>query len=174
MTRSDFNRDVPRGIGDPRDRIQELDTDFTTAEEYALALERTTEALAAENRRLGHRYAHLAAENRRLRQAAEQMREELLAFNKLLDSVRDAAEQINRDRQYQTPERSGLSNEPVEERPCDQQKMVGVNNELLATKARLASVYSSLCWRLTTPLRWCDDGQRRVVRWLRRGLGSDE
>jgi chromosome segregation ATPase len=174
MTRSDFNRDVPPAIADPRGRIQELQTDFTTAEEYALALERTTEALAAENRQLGHRYAHLAAENRRLRGAAEQMRGELLAFNKLLDAVRAIAEQINRDRQSHGQELGGLSNELATERRPDQQELVRVNDELLATKARLASVYSSLCWRLTAPLRWCDDARRRVVSWLRKGLGGDE
>jgi polysaccharide pyruvyl transferase WcaK-like protein len=46
-------------------------------------------------------------------------------------------------------------------------EMAGLKGELVEAKARLASVYSSRCWRLTTPLRWCDDIQRRFLRRLR-------
>jgi polysaccharide pyruvyl transferase WcaK-like protein len=50
----------------------------------------------------------------------------------------------------------------------------GLNNELAAAKARLASVYSSLSWRLTAPLRWCDDIRRRLVRRVRKFLDADD
>ena len=128
--------------------VESVRTKCTTIEEYDLSLERTAEALAAENRRLGHEMAHLTAENRRLRKGAEQMRSELLLFNKLLESFQAKAEQ--RD-----PQRRDHNEEP----DCS-------NSPLVAAKARLASVYSSRCWRLTAPLRWCDDIQRRLVRRL--------
>jgi FkbM family methyltransferase len=182
---------VPRGIADLRRQVQEMQADFTTAEEsasslqtrveslrtnstiteeyalsleteveslrtksataeeYNLSLERTAEALAAENRRLGHQMAYLTSENRRLRQAAEQMRAELLLFNKLLEPLHAKAEQMD-------PQRRDHNEEPD-----------SLNNPLVAAKARLASVYSSRSWRITAPLRWCDDIQRRLVRRLR-------
>jgi polysaccharide pyruvyl transferase WcaK-like protein len=52
-------------------------------------------------------------------------------------------------------------------------ELAGLNNQLVAANARLDSIYSSRSWRLTTPLRWCDDIQRRAVRQLRRLLGGD-
>jgi FkbM family methyltransferase len=132
--------------------VESVRTKCTTIEEYDLSLERTAEALAAENRRLGHEMAHLTSENRRLRKGAEQMRSELLLFNKLLEPFQAKAEQ--RD-----PQRRDHNEEP----DCS-------NNPLVAAKARLASVYSSRCWRLTAPLRWCDDIQRRLVRRLGKRL----
>jgi FkbM family methyltransferase len=137
-------------------QVESLRTKCATAEEYDLSLERTAEALAAENRRLGHQMGHLASENRRLRQAAEQMRAELLLFNRLLEPLHAKAEQ--RD-----PQRRDHNEEPD-----------GLNNRLVAAKARLASVYSSRSWRLTAPLRWCDDIQRRLVRRLRKLLSGDD
>jgi FkbM family methyltransferase len=134
-----------------RTKVQALQTNFTAAEEYALSLERTADALATENRRLGYQTAHLASENRRLRAAAEQMRAELLVFNKLLEPLHAIAERRHHE-----------------------QELAGLNNELVAAKARLASAYSSRSWRLTAPLRWCDDIQRRVVRRLRTRLGGDD
>jgi polysaccharide pyruvyl transferase WcaK-like protein len=52
------------------------------------------------------------------------------------------------------------------------QELADLNNQLVAAKARLDSAYSSRSWRLTAPLRWCDDIQRRVVRRLRRRFGG--
>jgi Methyltransferase FkbM domain len=43
--------------------------------------------------------------------------------------------------------------------------------ELATANARLASVYSSRCWRLIAPLRWCDAIQRRIITWVRKRLG---
>jgi polysaccharide pyruvyl transferase WcaK-like protein len=47
-----------------------------------------------------------------------------------------------------------------------------LKSELSAAEARLASVYSSRCWRITTPLRWCDGIQRLLVRRLRKSFGD--
>jgi hypothetical protein len=44
--------------------------------------------------------------------------------------------------------------------------------ELVASKARLTSVYSSHSWLLTAPLRWCD-GIRRRIATRRKRLGGD-
>jgi len=132
------------------DSFHVLQTNFTTDHEYALSLECTAEALATENRRLGYQLDLLASENRRLRGAAEQMRAELLVFNKLLEPLHAVAEQM------------------------DQQQLGCLSNQMLAVKARLASLHSSRSWRITAPLRWCDDIQRRLVRWLCKRLGSDD
>jgi len=64
--------------------------------------------------------------------------------------------------------------ESTESQRVIQLEMAGLKNELVAAKARLASACSSRSWRLTAPLRWCDDIQRRVVRRLRKCLGADD
>jgi hypothetical protein len=106
-----IDRDVPRAIADLRGGIQGLQTDFTTAEEYAAALEGTIEALAAENRRLGHQYVRLASQNRRLRGAEEQMRAELLVLNKLLEQF--PANQLATEHQEYQQQLAGLTNQLV-------------------------------------------------------------
>lgn len=86
---------------------------------------------------------NLTFENRRLRRAVEQMRAELLALNQMLEPLHTMTEQL------------------------EQQKA-----ELVASKARLTSVYSSHSWLLTAPLRWCD-GIRRRIATRRKRLGGD-
>jgi chromosome segregation ATPase len=105
------------------DRIQELQPDFTTAEEYAAALERTIEVLAAENRRLGPQYVHLASENRRLREAEEQMRAELLVLNKLLEQLPAMAEQTDREQRDHERELNDLTNQLATEHQDRQQEL---------------------------------------------------
>jgi hypothetical protein len=58
--------------------------------------------------------------------------------------------------------------ESAENRRVTELEMAGLKSELVDAKARLASAYLSRSWRLTAPLRWCDEIQRRVVRRLRR------
>jgi polysaccharide pyruvyl transferase WcaK-like protein len=62
----------------------------------------------------------------------------------------------------------------AENRRVTELEMAGLKNELVDAKARLASAYSSRSWRLTAPLRWCDEIQRLVVRRLRKSLGGDD
>jgi FkbM family methyltransferase len=147
-----FDRFVPHQIADLRELVESLRTNFAASQEYAFSLKaqvdealRTAEALAVENRRIGHQTAHLSSENRRLRGAAEQMRAELLVLNQLLEPLHAMTEQMERHRRDEI--------------------------ELAATKARLASAYSSRSWRLTAPLRWCDDIQRRIGTRLRKRPG---
>jgi FkbM family methyltransferase len=86
----------------------------------------------------------LAIENQRLLRAGEQMRAELLVLNQLLEQLHTT-----------------------------QEALAGANTKLVDANARLASAYSSLCWRLTAPLRWCDDVQRRILTQLRKRLSDD-
>jgi chromosome segregation ATPase len=164
----------PHAMAYLRRQVQALENNFTAAEEHALSLERTAKALAAENRRLGHQMAHLTSENRRLRAAAEQMRAELLVYVKLLEPFPTTSQQTDRQRRDREQEPAGLNNESVAKRRNHEQELAGLRNQLVAAQARLESAYSSLCWRLTAPLRWCDDIRRHLVRWLRKGLGGDD
>jgi hypothetical protein len=57
-----FDRFVSREVADLRSQLESLRTNFTAAEEYALSLQthvdealRTVDALAVENRRIGHK-----------------------------------------------------------------------------------------------------------------------
>ena len=143
-------------IADLRSQAESLRTNFTAAQEHAISLQtrvdealRTADALAVENRRIGHQTTHLTSENRRLRGAAEQMRAELLVLNRLLEPLHAIVEQMEQQRRQHEKE------------------LASVNNELAAANARLASAYSSLCWRLTAPLRWCDAIRRHIVTRLR-------
>jgi FkbM family methyltransferase len=127
-----------------------LQAKFSSAEDRALTLQREGEealqaadALAVENRRIGHKSASLASENRRLSRSCEQMRSELLVLNQLLEPLHALAEQTE-------PQRERWDNESAE-----------LKVKLAAANARLASIYSSRCWLLTTPLRWCDKVLRR-------------
>jgi hypothetical protein len=162
----------PHAIACLRRQVQALQNNFMAAEEHALSLERTAKALAAENRRLGHQIAHLTSENRRLRGAAEQMRAELLVFNKLFEPLLTIPAPTERQPRDHEREPVGLNNEPVAKRRDPERELAGLRNQLVAAQARLASAYSSRSWRLTAPLRWCDDIQRRVVRRLRRRFGG--
>jgi hypothetical protein len=156
------------------DSFQSLQTNFTTGEEYALSLERTAKALAAENRRLGCQITHLTSENQRLRGATEQMRTELLVFNKLLEPLHAIAELECRQRRYHKQEMAGLNHEPVTECRHHEDELAGLSIQLVEVKARLASLHSSRCWRVTAPLRWYDDLQRGVVKWLHKRLGGGD
>ena len=109
-----FDRFLPHHLAEVQSRLSE-------------AL-RAMEALATENRQIGHRVVYLTTENRRLQNGAEQMRTEILALNRLLEQL----------------------------------------GALAAADARLKSVYSSLSWRLTKPLRWCDAVLRRLAARFRR------
>jgi FkbM family methyltransferase len=151
-----FDRFVPHQIADLREQVESLRTNFAAAQEYAFSLKaqvdealRTAEALAVENRRIGHQTAHLTSENRRLRGAAEQMRAELLVLNQLLEPLHAIGEQMERQR---------LQHE----------------KELAAVRGRLSSAYSSRSWRLTAPLRWCDDIQRLIFKRLRKHPGAHD
>ena len=157
-----------REIADLGSQVESLRTSFTAAEEYSLSMRpqldealRTADALAVENRRIGHQTAYLTSENRRLRQAGEQMRAELLILNQLLEPLHAVAEQMASQRRHHENELAGLTKE-----------LAGLTKELASANARLTSVYSSNCWRLTAPLRWCHGIQRRIVAWLRKRLGG--
>ena len=145
-----LDRDVPRAIADLRGRIQELQPDFTTAEEYAAALERTVEALAAENRRLGHQYVHLASENRRLRGAAEQMRAELLVLNQLLEQLPAMAEQTDRGRRDHERELNDLTNKLTTEHQDRQQELADLTNQLVSERRVHEQELAGLINRLVT------------------------
>jgi polysaccharide pyruvyl transferase WcaK-like protein len=82
--------------------------------------------------------------------------------------------QLVTERRHREQELAGLNNQLVAERRHHEQELAGLNNQLVAAKARLGSVYSSRSWRLTAPLRWCDDIQRRAVRRLRKYLVGDD
>jgi chromosome segregation ATPase len=99
------------------------------------------DALAMENRRIGHQRAALNDENRRLRGASEQMRRELTVLNELLEPLHILAEQ---------------------QQPCYDES-AELKRKLAAANARLESVYSSRCWLLTAPLRWIDKVLYRVI-----------
>jgi FkbM family methyltransferase len=96
-------------------------------------------SLKAESMHLTSETTRLTSENRRLQEAAEQMRAELLVLNQFMEQLHAVSEQLELRKR-----------------------------ELSLAKARLASAYSSLSWRLTAPLRWCDDFQRRIVSLLRK------
>ena len=171
MTRSKFKMlETSEQASLAIDSFSALEANFTTAEEYALSLERTAEALAAENRRLGHQITQMESENRRLRGGAEQMRAALLVFNRLLETVHVIAEQKDRQPPQYEHHPAALNNEQVTESRSYEQELAGLRNQLVEAKARMTSVYSSRSWRLTAPLRWGDDIQRRIVRWLRQAF----
>jgi hypothetical protein len=69
---------------------------------------------------------------------------------------------------------AGLTNQLVIVRQDHEQESVAFDDRLVAANARLKSVLASRSWRSTAPLRWFDDAQRRVLRWLRKRLGGDE
>jgi hypothetical protein len=69
---------------------------------------------------------------------------------------------------------AGLTNQLVIVRQDHEQELVAFDDRLVAANARLKSVLASRSWRSTAPLRWFDDAQRRVLRWLRKRLGGDE
>ena len=91
------------------------------------------------------------------------VRKQLVAANDELAAVKNLLVAAN-------DEALGLKNQLA----ATNQALAGVKNQLDAADARLASAYSSRCWRLTAPLRWCDDIQRRLVRRIRKGMGVDE
>jgi FkbM family methyltransferase len=131
--------------------ISSLGFKLSAAEDRALALQRECEealhaidALAVENRRIGHQRASLSSENRRLRGSSDQMRSELLVLNQLLEPLHALTEQTERQRERWDDESTKLK------------------AKLAAVEARLASVYSSRCWLLTAPLRWCDKVLHRI------------
>ena len=91
-------------IADLQSQVESLHTNCRAAEEYASSLKselgealRAADALARENRRIGHQTADLNSENRRLRKAAQQMGRELLVLNKLLEPL---CERMERQRQH--------------------------------------------------------------------------
>jgi FkbM family methyltransferase len=166
-----FDRFVPHQIAELKAQVDALRKHSSSAEEYALSLEaalktlqsqstsaedraltlqregeealQAADALAVENRRIGHKIASLASENRRLRQSCEQMRSELLVLNQLLEPLHALAGQTE-------PQRERWDGDSAE-----------LKGKLAEANARLASVYSSRCWLLTAPLRWCEKVLRR-------------
>jgi FkbM family methyltransferase len=125
-----------------------LTAKLSVAENQALTLRsegeevlRTADALAMENRRIGHQRAALSDENRRLRGASEQMRRELMVLNQLLEPLHTLAKQ---------------------QRACYDES-AELKRKLTRADARLESVYSSRCWLLTAPLRWIDKVLHRVI-----------
>jgi FkbM family methyltransferase len=130
--------------------ISSLEAKLSAAEDRALTLQREGEealhaadALAVENRRIGHQSASLSYENRRLLGSSDQMRSELLVLNQLLEPLHALTDQAERPRERWDDESAELK------------------GKLAAANARLASLYSSRCWLLTAPLRWCDKVLRR-------------
>jgi FkbM family methyltransferase len=141
-----FDRFVPREIVDLRDEVESLRTNFTAAEEYASPLKtqldealHAADALAVENRRVGHQTAHLASENRHLRAAAEQMRAELLRLNQLLEPLHAIGEQMERQRR-QEKELAGLKNQLV----AANEELAGLKNRLVAADEVLAGLKKQL------------------------------
>jgi hypothetical protein len=100
-----------------------------------------------------------------IRKLKARLLEETTASRRFCDLLAESNRRIT--------ELTGLNNQLVKERRDHEQELAGLNHQLVAAKARLDSAYSSRSWRLTAPLRWCDDIQRRVVRQLRRRLGGD-
>jgi polysaccharide pyruvyl transferase WcaK-like protein len=100
-----------------------------------------------------------------IRKLKARLLEETTASRRFCDLLAESNRRIT--------ELTGLNNQLDKERRDHEQELAGLNHQLVAAKARLDSAYSSRSWRLTAPLRWCDDIQRRVVRQLRRRLGGD-
>jgi FkbM family methyltransferase len=125
--------------------IKSLGLKLTAVEKQAEEALHAADALAFENRRIGHQSASLSRENCRLRGSSEQMRSELLVLNQLLEPLHALAEHGERQREHRDGELAELK------------------RQLAAAKARLESVYSSRCWLLTVPLRWIDKVLHRVI-----------
>jgi FkbM family methyltransferase len=127
--------------------------------------------LAAANEELAGLKNQLIAANKEL----AGLKNQLIAANKELLGVKNQL--IAADE-----ERAGLKNQLIAANKellgvknqliAADEERAGLKNQLVATDARLASAYSSRCWRLTAPLRWCDDIQRRLVRRIRKGNGG--
>jgi hypothetical protein len=62
----------------------------------------------------------------------------------------------------------------AENRRVTEFEMAALKNELVDAKARLASAYSSRSWRLTTPLRWCDEISVSSLGGFEKCLGGDD
>jgi FkbM family methyltransferase len=143
-----------REIADLRSQVESLRTNFTAAEEYTLSLRthldealRAADALAVENRRIGHQTAHLTSENRRLYRAGEQMRTELLFLNQLLEPLHAMAEKMEQQRRCHENELAGAKNELAgakNELAGAKNELAGAKNELAGARNELASVKNEL------------------------------
>jgi FkbM family methyltransferase len=150
-----FDHFVLRETVDLRAQLKAIQIEFKRAEEYA-------HALVLENRRLGR--------------AGEQMRAELLTMNQLLEPLHAITEQVERQKEQlrQQKEQLRQQNEQLQQQneqlQQQNEQLQQQKESLVVSCARLNSVYSSLSWRLTAPLRLCNGIQRRIVARLRKRL----
>jgi FkbM family methyltransferase len=142
-----FDFFVPHQVVDLRRQVESLRANFTAAEEFALSLRthldealRTADALAVENRRIGHQTTHLTSENHRLRRAGEQVRAELLILNQLLEPLHAMAEQMEGQRRDYENELAGAKNELAGAK----NELAGAKNELAGAKNELAGAKNEL------------------------------
>jgi hypothetical protein len=62
----------------------------------------------------------------------------------------------------------------AENRRVTEFEMAALKNELVDAKARMVSGYSSRSWRLTAPLRWCDEISVSSLGGFEKCLGGDD
>ena len=144
-----FDHFVPAEIADLRNQVQSLQSHFAAAEQYAQSLQANqdevklehgralsaAETLVTENRKLQQQLRSHSNETRRLRTAADQMRAEITALNRMFEPLHAALEQASR---------AG----------CDHADCIEhLNAELRQAHASLQVVRASRSWRLTKPWR---------------------